>query len=113
MIITPHQTCLPTTYDGGFDVEIEEATAKTHFWLELKNKTLHFHQPVEVESGTETEVVGAKGARPVWVTIDQKWSGEKKRRGVEFGCRRDREGEDLEEQKKGSFGIKRSTTEER
>jgi len=32
---------------------------------------------------------------------------------VEFGCRRDREGEDLEEQKKGSFGIKRSTTEER
>jgi len=33
--------------------------------LELKNKTLHFHQPVEVESGTETEVVGAKGARPV------------------------------------------------
>jgi len=22
---------VPTTYDGGFDVEIEEATAKTHF----------------------------------------------------------------------------------
>jgi len=37
--------------------------------------------------------------------MDQKWRGE--RRGVELGCRRDRKGEDVEEQKKGCFGIRR------